>query len=80
MRSGAPLLEEAVLLMASAGGPGKDPVLDAALASIPGEVFQEGTKTRAQLHHKAITCHSFNQLSFSSYNLVSKNLLGCFLE
>lgn len=52
IESGKAVEKEADLLVASAGGPGGDPLVDAVVSSLPSEVLTVGTGTRAQLHHK----------------------------
>ncbi|CAM6087209.1 unnamed protein product [Calypogeia fissa] len=49
---GEAALKEAVLLVASTGGPGGDPLVGAVISSLPSEALTAGTGTRAQLHQK----------------------------
>ena len=53
MKNGAPVEKVINLIFASYGGHGSDPLLDAALSSLPKDVHREGTKTLAQLHQQA---------------------------
>lgn len=52
MKRGAPIEKEVSLILSSYGGSGSDPLLDAAISSLPKEIVKEGTKTPAQLHQK----------------------------
>ncbi|KAG6546953.1 hypothetical protein Mapa_011569 [Marchantia paleacea] len=50
VEKGKPVEKEAELLVASAGGPGGDPLVDAVVSSLPPEALAAGSRTRAQLH------------------------------
>ncbi|BFI25381.1 MICOS complex subunit MIC60 [Marchantia polymorpha subsp. ruderalis] len=50
VEKGKPVEKEAELLVASVGGPGGDPLVDAVVSSLPTEALTAGSSTRAQLH------------------------------
>ena len=52
MKNGAPVEKVINLIFALYGGRGSDPLLDAALTTLPKDVHRKGTQTVAQLHQK----------------------------